>query len=236
MKLQKYLARCGIASRRKSDALIREGRVSINSVVAQPGDSVDPEWDVITCDGKIVRAEKRIYLAFNKPRGVVTSTNDGEERQTVTDFLPDLDQRVFPVGRLARDIEGLVILTNDGELAHRLVQPVYEVDSLYAVWVDGLMPDNATEAFRSGVVLADGSSVWARVLILHRGVRTTLLRIALPESRRDKLRYACALLGCPVREMRRIGFGMIRLDDLQPGAWRHLSPDEVKELQKVVAL
>jgi len=244
-RLQKILARAGLGSRRSVEALIVAGRVSINGeVVTQLGVQCDPDVDRIEVDGKRIELpEERIYLAMNKPRGVVTTAHDPQRRRTVVELLPSgLAGRVFPVGRLDRDTEGLLLFTNDGELAHRLSHPRYVIDKEYLARVEGTPDERALERLRRGV---DIEGVMTSPAQVERaagppGARAceghSWLRLVIHEGRKRQIRRMCEAVGHPVRDLIRVRVGGVQLSRLQPGATRHLEPAEVAALRRAVGL
>ncbi len=233
-RLQKVLARAGVASRRRAEELIRAGRVTVNGrVVTELGARVDPERDVVRVDGRPVRREPPTYILLHKPVGVVSTTRDPQGRRTVLDLLPDLGVRLYPVGRLDYDSSGLLLLTNDGELAHRLTHPRFGVEKVYRVRVQGHPSEDDLERLRRGVRLAEGPTAPARVRVLRRDADGTWLEVALREGRNRQVRRMLAALGYGVRALVRVREGPLALRGLQPGQWRHLSDQEVRRLKDI---
>ncbi|RDV83044.1 pseudouridine synthase [Ammonifex thiophilus] len=237
-RLQKVLARAGIASRRKAEKLILAGRVRVNGqVVDKLGVKVDPERDLIEVDGKPIKLPERlIYLAFHKPRGVVTTLHDPQGRPKVTDFLKGLRERVFPVGRLDYDSEGLLLLTNDGELAHRLLHPRFHVPKTYLVWVKGEVGKEKLDLLRRGIELEDGPTLPVEVRALRRTKGETILQLTIREGRKRQIRRMFRALGYEVSRLKRVAVGPVRLGPLRPGEYRHLTPREVESLRKAAGL
>ncbi len=227
-RLQKVLARAGIGSRRVAEDLIAEGRVTVNGRVAVLGARVDPEADLIEVDGAAVgtRADLVHYL-LNKPAGVVTTASDPQGRPTVVALVPD-EPRVFPVGRLDADTEGLLLLTNDGELAHRLTHPSFGVDKEYLAEVRGSPSRGALRALRQGVALDDGPTAPAKASL----VSPTVVRLVIHEGRNRQVRRMCDAVGHPVARLVRTRIGPLSDDRLRPGTWRRLTPAEVRSLQQ----
>ena len=236
MRLQKYLAACGIASRRQCERLIEEGRVGLNGAVAALGDSVDEAKDAVTLDGCPLRLNDKVYIVFNKPQGVVTTAKDTHQRQTVLDCLDGVRARVFPVGRLDMDVEGALLLTNDGELAQRLMHPRYEVEKVYVASVEGRMSLETAQRLAQGVALDDGMTAPAEVRILERQADTTRIQLTLHEGRKREVKRMCAAVNHPIRHLRRVAVGDIKAAGLQPGEWRYLADDEVAALRSRVGL
>lgn len=232
VRLQKLLAQAGLGSRRVGDELVAAGRVKVNGVVADPGRRVDPEVDLVEVDGVPVAVRPGlVHYLLNKPVGVVSTASDPEGRPTVVALVPD-EPRVHPVGRLDADTEGLILLTNDGDLTHRLTHPSYGVDKEYLAHVDGggLRP-HQLRALRDGVVLDDGITAPARVSQPSPGV----LRITIHEGRNRQVRRMCSAVGHPVLRLVRVRIGPLRDPDLGPGEWRPLRTAELHALQAAAA-
>lgn len=245
-RLQRYLARCGVASRRACEEIVLAGRVTVNGVtVSELGAKVDPDRDHVAVDGVPVRPERKtVYVALNKPKGVLTSVADRFGRPVVTDLLRSVPQRVYPVGRLDKDSEGLLILTNDGELAYRLTHPKYGVVKTYLVTVAGGPDPRSLDKLRTGIELEDGVTAPARVVrfdppnAAHGGdtTRQTQWLVSIHEGRKRQVRRMFEAVGHRVHRLVRVAFGPISLNDLAPGSYRHLSPDEVQRLRREVGL
>jgi len=230
-RLQKIMARAGLGSRRACEELIRQGRVSVNGQVVHPGRKADPERDAIAVDGRPFRPPAdHTYIAVNKPRGVLCATKDDRGRRTVRDLVP-LPGHLFAVGRLDLWSEGLVLLTDDGELANRLAHPRYEHAKEYAVYVKGRPGDRMLERWRKGVRLDGRRTAPAEVSVVRQERDHTLLRVVLREGRKRQIRRVARMLGHPVKQLTRVRIGPVRLGKLKPGMWRHLSRQEVKQLQ-----
>lgn len=236
IRLQRFMAECGVASRRQSERIIAEGRVAINGRVAQIGETIDPESDEITVDGVGLCRDRTLYLLLNKPRGVVTTLKDKYGRKTILEFLKGVGVRVFPVGRLDMDVGGALILTNDGELAHRLAHPRFEVEKVYRVRVKGTVRTETTVRLTAGLRLEDGFAAADHVRILDADRHASLLRIVLHEGRKREVKRLCAAVGHPVIELQRVSVGNVSVDDLRPGEWRPLSNSELADLRRLVGL
>jgi len=234
VRLQRILAAAGVASRRRAEELIAAGRVRVNGTLAGLGDSADPEQDVVTLDGVALHEERTRYWVVHKPRGVLTTVRDPQGRPTVLDLLPRREARLFPVGRLDRDTEGLVLLTNDGPLAHALLHPSLGNEREYQVTVLGDVPPEALRRLESGVELEDGRTAPARVGGVRREAAsgTTSFHLTLVEGRKRQIRRALTVLGHPVRRLLRVRLGPLRLGLLPPGAARPLTTREVAALQR----
>ncbi|MBA3528073.1 MAG: rRNA pseudouridine synthase [Propionibacteriaceae bacterium] len=229
VRLQKVLAAAGIASRRASENLITEGRVEVNGrVVTEQGVRVDPESDVVRVDGSRIPPPRRhIYVVFNKPRGVVTTMDDPEGRPTLADYLVGRKERLFHVGRLDTDTEGLLILTNDGDLAYKLAHPSFTVPKTYLAEVTGVVTQSTLKKLRAGVTLEDGPLVPSSVKLVSTAKERSLVKITLHEGRNRVVRRTMESVGHPVRRLSRIGIGPVRLGTLQVGALRDLTQEEL---------
>ena len=233
-RLQKVMAAAGVASRRHAEELIAQGRVTVNGeIVREMGVKVDPELDRIEVDGNPLSPESKVYLAVHKPEGVVTTADDPEGRPTILDLVPAELGRVYPVGRLDMDSRGLVLLTNDGDLAHKLMHPSYEHEKEYRVKVAGQPGQTAFNHFRQGVQLEDGVTAPAEIAVLERLRDATWLRVVLHEGRKRQVRRMFDALEHPVRDLLRVRVGPILLGNLPEGDWRRLSVREVQALRRL---
>lgn len=224
MRLQKFLSQAGIASRRGAEDLIRAGRVAINEVpVTELGTRVDPDRDRVSVDGRNVRPRSLEWLALHKPRGYVSTRHDPQGRRTIYDLVPPDAGRLFYVGRLDVDSEGLILLTNDGDTAHRMLHPSFEVERVYEADVSGDPDETAIGRLRAGIMLDDG---FARVRAAER-VGPARVRLTLTEGRKREVRRLLAAVGYPVRRLVRVRYGPVQLGALPPGQWRRLRPDEI---------
>ena len=227
-RLQKVLARGGFGSRRTCELLIETGRVTVNGEVAALGQRVDVERDKVAVDDILVSTRAGlVYYLLNKPNGVVTTARDPEGRPTVIDLLP-LEPRVFPVGRLDADTEGLLVLTNDGDLTHHLTHPSFGVEKEYLAQVEGRPSPAALRRLREGVELDDGMTAPAKV----RRVSSDTLELTIHEGRNRQIKRMCEAVGHRVVALRRTRFGPLALGDLEPGASRRLSAAEIERLRK----
>jgi 23S rRNA pseudouridine2605 synthase len=237
LRLQKFLAQAGVASRRAAEELIRQGRVEVNGQRAELGSSVDPSRDKIRLDGKTVFLQKeKIHLAFYKPRLCITSASDPQGRKTVFDFLPDFKTRIFPVGRLDYDAEGLLLLSNDGELANRLLHPRYGISKVYEVKIKGHPDQKAIEQLRSGVVLEEGRTAPAKVDILRELPQDCWIKITLHQGWNRQIKRMGESVGHPVLRIRRIAYGPVRVGKLRPGEYRPLEPHEIRHIREEAGL
>lgn len=236
-RLNKVLARAGIGSRRACDELIAQGRVTVNGQVAQVGMKVDPQKDDIRVDGQRIHLEPPVYIALYKPRWVLSTTKPGREKhKTLLDLVP-VPYRLFPVGRLDLESEGLMLLTNDGDLANRLSHPRYGHEKEYRVLVAKRPDEDQLEAWRHGIVLSDGTrALPAEVWVERPFGKGAWLRVILREGRKRQIREMCALTGLPVVRLVRVRIGPLRLSDLglKPGEWRYLTEQEVRLLRQAI--
>lgn len=231
-RLQKVLASAGVASRRKAEELILQGRVTVNrKVVTELGTKVDPARDEVRVDGERIQIEsRRVYIMLNKPRGVLSTMEDDRGRSALGDLV-SLPARLYPVGRLDATSEGLILLTDDGELTYRLTHPRFGHEKEYRVLVEG-EPDEATlSKWRQGVLLEGQRTAPAQVSVIRRDEDGAWLRIVLREGRKRQIRRVAALLGYPAYRVIRVRIGPLRLGDLRPGQWRKLTDAEVKALR-----
>jgi 23S rRNA pseudouridine2605 synthase len=231
VRLQKVLAQAGLGSRRACEELIERKRVRVNGEIAVLGRRVDPQTDVIEVDGAQIGVKPGlVHYLLHKPAGVITTASDPQGRPVVLDLVPP-EPRVFPVGRLDGDSEGLLVLTNDGDLTHRLTHPSYGVDKEYLVEVDGEPTRRAVARLRDGVDLEDGRTAPAKVAQLD----ARLLRITIHEGRNRQVRRMCEAIGHPVLRLVRTRIGPITDRSLKPGEWRALTQDEVRALERAAA-
>ena len=236
-RLQKIIAHAGLASRRAAEQMILDGRVAVDGeVVRDLGRKADPSKQSITLDGNPVRPKERWeYWLVHKPTGVVSTARDTHGRPTVLDLAPS-QARLYPVGRLDMDSEGLVLLTNHGELALRLTHPSYQVPKHYKVWVEGYPSNRVLNRLRSGIDLEDGKSAPARVYLKGGSRNVTKLAMVLTEGKKREIRRMCKAVGHPVKRLMRVALGPIKLGDLPPGESRPLRPAEIKLLKAAVGL
>jgi 23S rRNA pseudouridine2605 synthase len=234
-RLQKVLAHAGVASRRHCEELIVQGNVQVNGkVVRELGTRVNPETDQIVVNGRPIRLEQHVYLLLHKPTGVITSVSDPRGRRVVTDLLKGIKERVYPVGRLDYDTSGLLLLTNDGELANKLAHPSYEIDKVYRAWVRGIPTPDKVKKLATGIQLEDGmtSPGEARLLKTAPAGNKSLVELTIHEGRNRQVRRMCEAIGHPVITLERIRLGFLTLDGLQPGQYRPLTSQEVDRLKQ----
>ncbi|MBI5149976.1 MAG: rRNA pseudouridine synthase [Candidatus Omnitrophica bacterium] len=236
MRLQVFLSRNGVCSRRKALGLVTGGRVSVNGrPVVEPSTPVDPAKDKICVDGKAVAAKAYTYILFNKPQGCVTTREDRFAEKTVFDLLPAEFRHLVPVGRLDKDTEGLLLLTNDGDLTHRLTHPSFGVDKTYRVKMTGTLEAKDREALEKGVVIEGRRTAPARVQDVRRSGGGTELTITIHEGRKRQVRLMAAAVGRKVIYLQRVAQGPLRLGGLQAGRWRELTGNEIQGLRKIPA-
>ena len=233
VRLQKMLADCGVASRRKSEELISAGKVKVNGRVAAIGDKVDPVHDKVYVSGRRVTGTARPqlrYIMFNKPRGVLTTMSDEKGRKCVADLIKDIPERVYPIGRLDRDSEGMLLLTNDGEFANHIMHPKKHVNKVYRVTVRPNINDVQVQKLSTGVMLDGRRTAPAQVRVVTREEGRAVLEIVLREGRNRQIRRMCEAVGLEVARLKRIAIGGVKLGGLKSGMYRDLTDIEVRKL------
>jgi 23S rRNA pseudouridine2605 synthase len=237
MQLNKYLALCGVASRRKANDLIASRRVTINGKTAERlGMQVSGEDDAVALDGKVLHPPRRFrYVLLNKPADAVTTVRDDQGRKTVLDLVGE-PRGLFPVGRLDLDTEGVLLLTNDGELAHRLAHPRFEIDKLYRAWVPGPFGDDAVKRFRKGVAIEGGFIARGEAEIVRRIGARTLVEVRIHEGKKRQVRRMFQALGFAVHRLVRTNFAGLTARGLAIGDWRDLKPEEIRMLRRATGL
>ena len=237
-RLQKVLADAGVASRRKAEEMILQGRVAVDGkIIKTLGTKIDPEKSEVVVDGEAITQQKtKIYLALNKPRGILSTLSDPEDRPNLGDLLRDRHDRLFHVGRLDKDSEGLLLLTNDGELAHRATHPSFSLPKNYLLEIKGTVNRETVEAFRTGIELDDGMAKVDKLTVIPGQPGRTLLDVVIHDGRNQILRRMAAASGLTVERLIRIGMGPIKLGELTPGKWREIKGAELISLQNVLAL
>lgn len=232
MRLEKFLSESGIASRRDAKRYISDGRVSVNGErVLIPGTHIAPQRDEITFDGEPVSGKpKQIYLMLNKPTGYVTTVRDERGRPTVMVLVGDISERIYPVGRLDLDTEGLLLMTNDGDLAHRILHPSHEIQKTYIAWVEGHPDRGAIQRLREGIEIEDGITVAAQVNQIERREGESQFRIAIHEGRKRQIRRMFRAIGHEVIYLKRVKIGSLSLGRLPIGKYRFLTSNEIESL------
>ena len=233
MRLQKYLALSDVASRRTAEKMIAEGRVAVNhAVVTEMGVLVDENIDVVEVDGQPVRLQtEKHYIAYNKPLGEVTTVSDPEGRATVMDRFQDFPVRLYPVGRLDYDSEGLLLLTNDGDMMNHVLHPSHEVNKAYLTKVSNQVTDEEIRMLRRGVMIDGKLTSPASVRLIRRETFDTVLLISIHEGRNRQVRKMVAAIGHQVVSLKRVQFGPVSLGDLPHGCWRRLTDEEIRKLK-----
>ena len=233
-RLQKILSHAGIASRRAAEEMIRAGRVTVDgAVITELGCKFDAGCHMIAVDGvRIEPNEQKFYILINKPRGYLSTARDDRGRETVLDLLPDFPARLYPVGRLDVDTEGLLLITNDGALTQELLHPRYEIDKVYHAEVIGTVDAAGLAQLRSGILLEDGMTAPARVRVLRRTEGRTVVETIIHEGRNRQVRRMFAAIGCHVCILRRVRFAGLTLRGLASGTFRHLTAEEIDELRR----
>ena len=238
IRLQKVLADAGVASRRKAEEMILDGRVMVDGrVIRTLGTKIDPENSEVMVDGEIIlQVKTKIYLALNKPRGILSTLSDPENRPHLGDLLRDRSERLFHVGRLDKDSEGLLLLTNDGEIAHRATHPSFSLPKNYLLELKGNVSREVADAFRQGVELEDGVAKVDKLTVLAGQPGKTLFDVVIHDGRNQILRRMAAATGLTVERLIRIGMGPIKLGELTPGKWREIKGAELISLQNALSI
>lgn len=233
MRLQKYMAKCGVASRRKSEEIILEGRVQVNDkIITELGTKIELDKDIVKVDGRIIKKEEnKVYIMLNKPIGYVTTVEDEFNEKIVMDLVENIEERIFPVGRLDKDSEGLLLLTNDGKLTYQLTHPRYEVKKTYIVDVEGIPNEEDLNIIRNGIMMDGSITSKAEIYFFENKNR---LKVKIHEGRNRQVRRMFAHINHPVINLKRISLGSICLGDLKVGSWRELTVKEIELLKKDV--
>ena len=231
IRLQKFLSECGVASRRKSEELIESGAVKVNGKTASIGDKVDPKRDAVTVHGKkVVKQKENVYIMLNKPRGFITTMSDEMDRKCVAMLVKDAPARVYPVGRLDRESEGMLIFTNDGEFANALTHPSKHVAKTYRVTVRPPVSEEQLTEIATGIVIDNRKTAPAEVRVVLQEENRVVIEIVLYEGRNRQIRKMCEEIGLEVARLRRTAVGSVKLGMLKQGAWRELTAQEVRKL------
>ena len=234
MRLQTFLAHAGISSRRSSSSIIGSGRVAVNGkVVREKGHPVKPGADKVTLDGKPISVVSKLYYAMNKPRGVTSTAKDAHAKSAIVDLLPRKLGRLYPVGRLDKDTTGLILLTNDGELTHRLTHPRFAVAKIYRAKVKGRVLEDELKRLSGGVSLEEGVTAPCNVKALSFAKEATVCEIEIREGKKRQVRRMFDAIGHKVLDLKRVSFASIGLGDLEEGEFRSLSADEVERLKRL---
>lgn len=239
IRLQKILADLGVASRRAAEELIRQGKVSVNGTVAAVGDKADPSRDRITLNGRLLRRPVRTenkYIMLNKPRGYITTMSDEMERKCVAELVRGIPQRIYPIGRLDRESEGLLLMTNDGDFANAMMHPSRHVPKTYRVTVRPGVSREQIGQMEQGIVIEGRKTAPAQVSVLAGEPGRVVLQIVLHEGRNREIRKMCEALGLETARLKRTAFGTVRLGMLAPGKWRSLTAEEVSALRSAAGM
>lgn len=238
IRLQKIIADSGICSRRKAEELIAHGKVKINGRPCKVGDKADPIKDIVSIDGERVVFERKKayrYIMLNKPRGYVTTMSDELDRKCVTELLDGVDARVYPIGRLDKNSEGLLLFTNDGNFANEIMHPSKHVTKTYRVTVRPDVDDEVLVKLSEGVVIDGRKTLPCTVLVLDKQPGRTVLQMTISEGRNRQIRKMCEAVGLEVARLKRTAVGPIKLGMLKPGTWRDLKPEELRALRNVIS-
>ncbi|WP_195938795.1 pseudouridine synthase [Romboutsia sp. 1001713B170131_170501_G6] len=237
MRINKYIASCGIASRRKAEELINDGRVSVNGkIITELSFQVDEVKDIVEIDGeKIGLDEKEVYIVLNKPEGYITTVKDQFDRPSVLDLITDIKERIYPVGRLDYETSGLLLLTNDGDLTYKLTHPKHEIDKTYMAIVKGVPTNEEIENFEKGLYIEDYKTAPAKFKIvkINEEKNYSICQIKIHEGRNRQVRKMCRAINHPVLRLRRVAMGKITLKETEVGSYRHLTNDEIKYLKGI---
>lgn len=231
-RLQKYMASCGVASRRKCEEIILNGRVKVNDkIVKELGTKININLDTVSVDNKIIIPEEnKVYIALNKPEGYVSTVKDEKGRKTILDLI-EVKERIYPIGRLDYDTSGLILLTNDGEVYNKIIHPRVAIDKTYIALVEGIPDKDKVKAFETGIDIGDYFTAPGKCDILRKFNNSSELKIVIHEGKNRQVRKMCDAVGHPVKTLKRISVGYIKLGNLEKGKWRYLSETEIKYLK-----
>ena len=237
MRINKYIALCGVASRRKAEELILAGKIKVNdNIVTELSYQVDEENDVVKVDDKIIKEEnKLVYILLNKPEGYITTVKYQFDRDSVLDLVTDIKERVYPIGRLDYETSGLLLLTNDGDLTYKLTHPKHEVDKTYVARVKGKLTKEEIERFKTGLKIEDYTTAPAKLKVIKYDEQrdSSLLEIKIHEGKNRQVRKMCKAINHPVLRLRRSAMGKIKIGDCEIGKYRYLTEDEIKYLKNL---
>ena len=237
MRINKYIALCGVASRRKAEELILAGRVTVNDeVMTELSYKVDEENDIVKVDDKLIKEEnKLVYILLNKPEGYITTVKDQFDRPSILDLVSDIKERVYPIGRLDYETSGLLLLTNDGDLTYKLTHPKHEVDKTYVARVKGKLTKEEIERFKTGLKIEDYTTAPAKLKVIKYDEQrdSSLLEIKIHEGKNRQVRKMCKAINHPVLRLRRSAMGKIKIGDCEIGKYRYLTEDEIKYLKNL---
>lgn len=235
MRLQKYMAKSGVASRRKSEKMIEEGLVKLNGkIVTEQGIEIDPDKDIVMVDNKTIRLEEhKIYIMLNKPLGYVTTMDDEKDRKIIIDLIDNVDERIYPIGRLDMDTSGLMLLTNDGKVTNKITHPRNEVVKKYIAIVNGTPNKLELTKFRKGLMIDGKRTSPATIKIMKNYETESILEIEINEGRNRQIRKMCEAINHPIKKLKRVSIGEIQLGGLPVGEWRHLDEEEMKYIKSL---
>lgn len=237
MRINKYIASCGVASRRKAEEIILDGRVTVNGkLVTELAFNIDEEKDIVEIDGEQIGVEKNnVYIVLNKPEGYITTVKDQFDRPSVLDLVSDIKERVYPIGRLDYETSGLLLLTNDGDLTYKLTHPKHEVDKTYVARVKGKLTKEEIERFKTGLKIEDYTTAPAKLKVIKYDEQrdSSLLEIKIHEGKNRQVRKMCKAINHPVLRLRRSAMGKIKIGDCEIGKYRYLTEDEIKYLKNL---
>lgn len=233
-RLQKYIARCGVASRRASEELILNGRVKVNNnLVVELGYKIDASKDKVYIDTKLIMPEeKKVYIALNKPVGIISSVKDEKDRKTVIDLI-DVEERIYPIGRLDYDTSGLLLLTNDGEIYNKIIHPRQSIDKVYIAQIKGIPDNEEIKRFCSGIDIGGYITAEAKFNIIRKSNENCEVRITIHEGKNRQVRRMCEAIGHPVMSLKRVSVGEISISGLSIGKWRFLKENEINYLKNL---
>ncbi|KZL91128.1 pseudouridine synthase [Clostridium magnum] len=233
-RLQKYMATCGVASRRKSEEIIQQGRVKVNGVVIKElGYKVDIEKDEVFVDNnKIKKEERKVYIALNKPEGYVCTVKDEKGRQTILDLV-DVDERIYPIGRLDYDTSGLILLTNDGDVYNKIIHPREEKNKVYIALIKGIPSKKSIEQFEKGIDIGGYITAPSKIKVINTFTDASKVEIIIHEGKNRQIRRMCDAIGHPVLSLQRVQIGNIKLNKLSKGKWRFLNEKEIIDIRNM---
>ena len=232
IRIQKVISDCGITSRRKAEEMIEKGLVFVNGKLAHVGDKINPDIDKITVNGKLVEKNKKYYIMLHKPRGYVSTMNDELNRKCVAELTKDLPEKVYPVGRLDKDSEGLLLMTNDGDFSNAVIHPSKHIEKRYRVTVKPEITEEQLVKLSSGMDIDGYKTEPAKITVLKTDKDRSVLEIILKEGRNRQIRKMCEKVNLEVARLKRVSIGQLKLGMLQPGKWRELTSEEVKRLAR----
>lgn len=235
MRLQKYMAKSGVASRRKSEKMIEEGLVKLNGkIVTEQGIEINPDKDIVMVDNKTIKLEEhKIYIMLNKPLGYVTTMDDEKDRKIIIDLIDNVDERIYPIGRLDMDTSGLMLLTNDGKVTNKITHPRNEVVKKYIAIVNGTPNKLELTKFRKGLMIDGKRTSPATIKIMKNYETESILEIEINEGRNRQIRKMCEAINHPIKKLKRVSIGEIQLGGLPVGEWRHLDEEEMKYIKSL---